>query len=180
VGADTVEQRGFLPAPSNPQKTVKQADRSEAGTALEASQRRKRTTRPGLRNGLFVSTQETEPSCLCSVSSPLTGPLSSGSMPPNPDIALPSDLLEALHPGRPRQHIAAAAVQPSGKLSGQELHQRLKGGQERQGLSTVYRWLKQLQRLWAGALFASEPAVKAVYAPLERDEHSPHLLQCRP
>jgi len=59
------------------------------------------------------------------------------------------------------------------ELSAQDLHQLLEAAQEPQGLATVYRGLKLLQR--AGLLRSRKLADgETLYAPLERDQH--HLI----
>ncbi|APD47735.1 hypothetical protein BM449_04980 [Synechococcus sp. SynAce01] len=83
----------------------------------------------------------------------------------------------SVRPGPRQQQLLQLLCEAERELSGQELHQRLKGGQERQGLATVYRGLKQLQR--CGLVRCRKlSSGESVYAPLERDEHHLICIQC--
>lgn len=76
-------------------------------------------------------------------------------------------------PGPRQQRLLQVLGKAGRELSAQDLHQLLRGGRERQGLATVYRGLKLLQR--AGLVRCRNlTSGESVYAPLERDEH--HLI----
>ncbi len=78
----------------------------------------------------------------------------------------------------PRQlSLLQALREAKAELSGQDLHQRLRAQVQTQGLATVYRNLKQLQR--AGLVRGRKLANgESVYAPLERDEHHLTCVSC--
>ncbi len=63
------------------------------------------------------------------------------------------------------------------ELSGQDLHQRLRLNGQPIGLATVYRHLRQLQRLGL-ARCRHLPSGEALYAPRERDTHHLTCVSC--
>jgi len=79
----------------------------------------------------------------------------------NPSIASPStSWRRGFQSGRAlvSSSLLQLLCEPSGKLSGQELHQRLKGGQERQGPSHRFRGLKTTTAtLWGWVAVVASP-----------------------
>jgi len=84
---------------------------------------------------------------------------------------------EAFSPGARQLSLLRVLREADAELSGQELHQRLKGESTRCGLATVYRNLRQLQ--CAGLVRCRKlPNGESVYAPLERDDHHLTCVSC--
>jgi len=80
-------------------------------------------------------------------------------------------------PGSRQQRLLLVLREAGRELSARELHQLLASAQEQQGLATVYRGLKLLQR--AGLVRCRRLANgESVYAPLERDQHHLTCVQC--
>jgi len=78
----------------------------------------------------------------------------------------------------PRQELLLRVLRDSTtELSGQALHSALAQGQQRLGLATVYRQLRQLQR--QGLVRCRQlPNGESLFAPLERDEHHLTCVDC--
>jgi Fur family ferric uptake transcriptional regulator len=79
--------------------------------------------------------------------------------------------------GTRQQALLAVLREADAKISGQELHERLRQASKRLGLATVYRNLRLLQR--SGLVRCRKlPNGESVYAPLERDDQHLSCVSC--
>ena len=85
-----------------------------------------------------------------------------------PQVAAPSD----------RQQLLLEQLRLADcELSGQDLHARLRQGNQPMGLATVYRHLRQLQQ--RGLIRCRHlPSGEALFAPVERDTHHLTCVDC--
>ena len=76
-----------------------------------------------------------------------------------------------------QEHLLKVLQNQVDEMTGQQLHQSLKGGPAEMGLATVYRNLRRMQ-LNGLVRCRHLPSGEALYAPVERDRHHITCVDC--